>query len=158
MSGTSRSGGGAAAAGWSRLSGPPHPPPSATLLRAGGVAAVGAVVANLAIWGLGKLLGVDFEVTQPDGAQVIVSAGAVVSQTIVAVLAGTLLLWPMTRLPAGLLVWTLLAAAFGLGSLIIPLSRANEVSTGLTLALMHLVALAGALGLPGLTAYRAGGT
>jgi hypothetical protein len=158
MSGTSTPpSNGWARTGWTRLSGQAHPPPSVKLLQAGALAAVAAVVVNLAIWGLGRAAGVDFEVTQPDGSQVVVGAGAVISQSLTATLAGTLLLWPLTRLPAGLLVWTLLAAFAGLGSLVFPLSRANHGSTALTLALMHLVALAAVLALPARVAYRAPG-
>ena len=142
--------------GWARLSGPAHPPPSVKLLQAGAIAAGAAVVVNLVLWGIGRAAGVDFEVTQPDGSQVVVGAGAVISQSLTAILAGTLLLWPMTRLPAGLLVWVLIAVFVGLGSLIFPLSRANHPSTALTLALMHLVAFAAVLALPARVAYRAG--
>ncbi len=147
---------GRARAGWVRLSGQAHPPPSVTLLQAGAIAAAAAVVVNLVIWGLGRAAGVDFEVTQPNGSLVVVGAGAVISQSLTGVITGTLLLWPLTRLPAGLLVWLLGAALVGLGSLAFPLSRANQGSTALTLALMHLVALAAVLALPARAAYRAG--
>jgi hypothetical protein len=140
---------------WVRLSGRAHPPPSVKLLQAGAVAAAAAAVVNLVIWGLGRATGVDFEVTQPGGTQVVVGAGAVISQSLTAILAGTLLLWPMTRLPAGLLVWLLIAVLVELGSLAFPLSRANHGSTALSLALMHFVAFAAVLALPARVAYRA---
>ena len=50
----------------------------------------------------------------------------------------------------------LIAAVVGLGSLAFPLSRANQGSTALTLALMHVVALAAVLSLPARVASRAG--
>jgi hypothetical protein len=81
----------------------------------GAIAAAAAVVVNLVIWGLGRAAGVDFEVTQPNGSLVVVGAGAVISQSLTGVIAGTLLLWPLTRLPAGLLVWVLGAALVGSG-------------------------------------------
>ena len=136
------------------------PPATSALWRAGGAAALLATVVNAAIWGLGRAAGVDYRIVQPDGTLLTVDLAQVVSQTIVAVLAGTLLLWPMTHLRAGVLVWLIVAIVVGLGSLFLPISRAQDAATALTLAPMHLVALAAMLLLPGrvafLAAYRAG--
>ena len=135
--------------------GAPNAPAASALWRAGGFAALLATALNLAIWGVGRAAGVDYRVVQPDGALLTVDAGQVASQTIIAVLAGTLLLWPMTHLRAGVVVWLVVAVLVGLGSLFLPFSRAVHASTALTLAPMHLVALACALLLPGRVAYRA---
>ena len=65
--------------------------------------------------------------------------------SIASVAVGTLGLWVLARFRRGVTVWTVLAVLFGVGSVQAPLSGAEDVWTGVLLALMHLVVLAAAL-------------
>ena len=96
------------------------------------------------VWLAGQLTPATWRVVQ--GAQtqeVLVFMPALASVASVAV--GTVALWVLARVPRGVTIWTVLAVLVGVGSVTAPLSGAEDVWTGVLLALMHLVVLAAAL-------------
>jgi hypothetical protein len=122
---------------------PTVPPRAASISRHGIATALAATILNSALWGLGRLLGVDFVVvprgSAPADAQTI-SVGIIAVMTIVPVLLGSGLLaatrgasdrwWPRLA-PAGL--------AVGIVTLAMPLAATASVGTKALLAAMHLV-------------------
>lgn len=107
--------------------------------RTAGVAAVTAVVVNLVIFGIGTALDVDFVVIPPGDERVTVALPVVAVMTLVPLLVGGVLLAVAGRRVG---VWNVLAwigLAVGLLSAVGPLDSAVQTSTGVTLALMHVV-------------------
>jgi hypothetical protein len=129
----------------------------AAMLRAATIAATVAMPVNIGIYLAAQAGGADFRVSSA-GTSVVrhVGLGPVVSETLVAILFGSLLLWPMTYLRGGRIVWLVMAAVVGVGSTLIPLTRGLDTPTKLALASMHLVALAAVLAFPARTAKAIG--
>jgi hypothetical protein len=105
--------------------------------------ALAATVLNTALWGLGRLLGVDFVVVPPGSAPAdaqTISAKTIAIMTIVPVLLGSGLL--VATRGASQRWWPRLALtglAVGLLTLAIPLAATASVGTTWLLAAMHLV-------------------
>lgn len=129
----------------------------AALLRAATIAATVAMPVNIGIYLAAQSAGADFRVTVA-GTSVVQHVGLapVVIETLIAILFGTLMLWPMTYLRGGLLIWTILAVVVGVGSTLIPLNRTLDTGSGLALAAMHLVTLLCTLGFVATTVRRIG--
>jgi hypothetical protein len=107
-------------------------------LNAGGV----AVVANLVLFGAGRVAGVPFAVEQ-GGDTVTVTAGHVAAATIVAVLAGTVVaLLARRRSPGALRAVETAAVVVAAATHGGPQSGGVDQPTKLLLAAMHLVTLA----------------
>lgn len=104
-------------------------------------AAVIAAV-NLAVLGLGALLGADMRVAQSAGASVTeVGIGSVLLMSLVPALLGGLVLWPAAR--RGIRAWRAvgwLGLALGLLTLPMPIAVVASAGTTATLASMHVVA------------------
>lgn len=103
-------------------------------------AAIGAI--NLAVLGLGSLLGADMQVARSTGAAVTeVGIGAVVLMSVVPPMLGGLVLVLASRRSIG--TWRAvgwLGLALGLLTLPMPLTVVASAGTSATLATMHLVA------------------
>jgi len=105
-----------------------------------GTALVVALVVNLALFGVGHLLDLDFAVEPPGGEQVTITAVPIVMMTAVPLVLAGLLLALVG--PGSAKAWTVLAwvgLAVGVLTVVGPLDAAVETSTGVLLALMHLV-------------------
>ncbi|HEX6056980.1 MAG TPA: DUF6069 family protein [Intrasporangium sp.] len=122
---------------------PTVPPRAASVSRRAIAIAAAATVLNTALWGAGRLLGVDFVVvprgSAPADAQAI-SAGIVAAVTIMSVLLGAVLLAATRR--ASERWWPRVAStglAIGLVTLAMPLVATASVGTKGFLATMHLL-------------------
>ena len=119
-----------------------------SMWRSATVATTLALTYNVGIMLIARAAGANFRITQPDGRVQVIGVAEVVGSTISAVLVGSLMLWLMAYLRGGLLVWVGMATIIGVGFLWVPLVRADQGWSGLTLASMHLVTLACALLFP----------
>lgn len=127
------------------------------LVRSATIAATIAMPVNVGIYFAGQAAGADYRVTVAGTSAVqFVGLAPVVSETLIAILFGTLLLWPMTYLRGGTLVWLVLAVIVGVGSIAIPIDRALDGPSKAALASMHIVALLCTLAFPALTARKIG--
>ena len=119
-------------------------PASATVWKAGLLTAVVGAVATTLVYLIGGLTPASWQVEQPGGTATVAVFQPAVA-TVVAVLAGTALLWLLRRWSWGVTAWTVLAVVVGVGSVSQPLLAAADLWTGALLGLMHLLALAAAL-------------
>lgn len=112
----------------------------AAVVRVGAVVAVAAVLANLLSLLIGRLVGADMVIGQPDGPTQTVGPVPVVVATLVGTVVGTVLLLLLGRRRRR--VWTAVAIVglvVGLATVLAPLSMPAETATHLTLAAMHVL-------------------
>jgi len=125
--------------------------PTRTSLSRNAITVTGAAVGALALWLVEtRLIGVDLAVRTGDVVQP-VTGGSVVATALVAGLAATLTAWLLTRLAPRRCrtVWTVLASAVLLVSLLGPLGATSPAAVVSLVALHLLVGLALILGLRG---------
>jgi uncharacterized protein DUF6069 len=120
--------------------------PSGPLWRAGLLAAGAATLVNVVAWlVVQQLLDAGLQIPrQPGGTELqSLPVGPVVFITLLSGLAGTVVLWLLTRRgPAGVRPWTILAIAYGLLSALPAFSIDVTVGRRLGLVLFHLLATA----------------
>ncbi len=125
--------------------------PTRTSLSRNAITVIGAAVGALALWLVEtRLIGVDLAVRTGDVVQP-VTGGSVAATALVAGLAATLSAWLLTRLAPRRCrtVWTVLASAVLLISLLGPLGATSAAAVVSLVALHLLVGLALLLGLRG---------
>ena len=125
--------------------------PTRTSLSRNAITVTGATVGALVLWVVEtRLIGVDLAVRTGDVVQP-VTGGSVVATALVAGLAATLSAWLLTRLAPRRCrtVWTILASAVLLVSLLGPLGATSLAAVVSLVALHLLVGLALLLGLRG---------
>lgn len=124
--------------------------PIGTRLRVRASAAIGAVVAAVAVWLIADpVLGYDLEVEQSGGSTMTVSAPFVLATALVASLAGWAALAILERFThrAGR-IWAVGAIIVLVASIGMPLAASTATSTALILSLMHVAV--GAILIPAL--------
>lgn len=116
-------------------------PSAVTVLRIGATVALASTILNLLILTVARAADTELLVRQPGAAEAMqISAGAVVTMTLAAVILGTLALLVARRW--GARGWRVLARAglaIGLITVVMPLSVDADSATRLTLASMHIV-------------------
>ena len=125
--------------------------PTRTSLSRNAITVIGAAVGALALWLVEiRLIGVDLAVRTGDVVQPVTGV-SVVATALVAGLAATLSAWLLTRLAPRRCrtVWTVLASAVLLASLLGPLGATSPAAVVSLVALHLLVGLALLLGLRG---------
>jgi hypothetical protein len=117
--------------------------PASRVLRAGVISGVVAGVANVIIFFVAKALGVPFEVKAGASTMKVIFAQPLLA-SIFFVFLGAVVLWLLTRLSRGVMIWTVVASVILVAYTAFAFSAATATSTGLSLTLMHLVAFASA--------------
>jgi hypothetical protein len=112
--------------------------------RAGLVTAAVAAVLTTLVWLVGQLSPATWQVTQGDQTREVLAFMPALA-SIMGVAVGTVSLWVLSWFPWGRTVWTVLAVLVGTGSVVSPLTGAEDAWTGALLAVMHLVVLGVAL-------------
>lgn len=124
------------------------------VVASGAIAGAVAGLVNLVVLFVGKAVGVSYEV-ETGGTTMEVPVVMPFVASFVAILLGSLLLKVIGRSARGITIWTAVALVFFAAYTAFAFSAANDLGTGLALALMHVVALAAAFALVVPAARRA---
>jgi uncharacterized protein DUF6069 len=120
--------------------------PAGPVWRAGLLAALAATAANVVLWlVLQQLLDAGLQIpVRPNSDELqFLPLGPVVAITLPSALLGAVLLWLLSRRgPAGVRLWTVVAAAFGVVSSLPALGLDVSLARRLGLVLFHLLATA----------------